>query len=508
MNRSSSAEVEVPDARIGGDEAGRDRLRARGDDRGGEAHDARPLRRLDAHGIGGRELALALDDGHLTLTGEAGEAPRQPLDDPVLPVADGGEIDRGRPETDAMRAHRRRLVYGLGDMQERLRGDAADVEADAAERLALIDKHDLLSKVGGAEGGGVAARPRAEDEDFRLEIRGRGGRRRSGGGSSRSGRRGRGSRWRSGSRRSRGSGRLAGACACIGCEQGPLAHFVADLDMDLADHPVFGRGHVERRLVAFQREDRRFLAYALSRSDEDLDDRHVLEVADVGKPDFLRHDSSLPPSEDDAPHVLDDPGQMAHEARRGGAVDDAVIVGEAEREHQPRLKRGAVPDRRHARADHAEDRHFRRVDDRGEGRAADAAERRNGEGRALHLGRGELARASLFGELAEFAGELDDPLLVDILDDSDHKAVRRIDRDANVPVAPHDQSVASRTQSGVEGREGFQGRNRRAHQERQQRNAVRLRFILLRVLVQRLAEGLEAGDVGFVRVGDVRHVHP
>ena len=74
MKRSSSAAVEVPDARIGGDEARRDRLRAGGDDRLGEAHDARPLRRLDAHGVGGGELALALDDGHLALPGEAGEA--------------------------------------------------------------------------------------------------------------------------------------------------------------------------------------------------------------------------------------------------------------------------------------------------------------------------------------------------------------------------------------------------------------------------------------------------
>ena len=64
----------IPDARIGRDEAGRDRFGARGDDRLGEAHDPRPLRRLDAHGVGGSELALAPDDSHFALAGEACEA--------------------------------------------------------------------------------------------------------------------------------------------------------------------------------------------------------------------------------------------------------------------------------------------------------------------------------------------------------------------------------------------------------------------------------------------------
>ena len=31
------------------------------------------------------------------------------------------------------------------------------------------------------------------------------------------------------------------------------------------------------------------LADALPGRDEDFDDRHILEVADVGKPDFVRH---------------------------------------------------------------------------------------------------------------------------------------------------------------------------------------------------------------------------
>ena len=125
-----------------------------------------PSCRLDAHGVGGGELALAPDDGHLSLPGEAGEARRQPLDDAVLPAADRREIDRGRPEAHAMRRHRRRLVDGLGDVKHRLRRDAADVEADAAQGRPPVDEDHFLPEVGGAEGGGIAAGTRPQAQEF------------------------------------------------------------------------------------------------------------------------------------------------------------------------------------------------------------------------------------------------------------------------------------------------------------------------------------------------------
>ena len=78
-------------------------------------------------------------------------------------------------------------------MQQRLRGDAADVETDAAERRAALDEHDLLAEIGGAERGGIAARAGAEHQKVAFEIglfasglgrrRGRRGRRRGGRGS-------------------------------------------------------------------------------------------------------------------------------------------------------------------------------------------------------------------------------------------------------------------------------------------------------------------------------------
>ena len=63
----------------------------------------------------------------------------------------------------------------------------------------------------------------------------------------------------------------------------------------------------------------------------------------------------------------------------------------------------AVPDRLHRALRHAEDRDFRRVDDRRERGAADAAERADREASALHVGRAELAFARLRRQLADLA---------------------------------------------------------------------------------------------------------
>ena len=56
-----------------------------------------------------------------------------------------------------------RFVDHLRDVQQRLRRNAAAIEADAAGVLLLVDERDLHAEVGGIEGRRVAARPRAED---------------------------------------------------------------------------------------------------------------------------------------------------------------------------------------------------------------------------------------------------------------------------------------------------------------------------------------------------------
>ena len=161
----------IPDARIGRDEARRDRLRARRDDRLGEAHGARALGRLDPQRIGRGERARPRHHRHLALAREAGEAGREALDDAVLPVA-----DRGRDRASAIRSVTPCAAIAaassmvLATCSSAFGGNAADIQANAAERRPLVDDQHLLAEVGGAEGGGVAARPRPEHHEIGLEI--------------------------------------------------------------------------------------------------------------------------------------------------------------------------------------------------------------------------------------------------------------------------------------------------------------------------------------------------
>ena len=77
----------------------------------------------------------------------------------------------GRAEGDAGSAQ----LLGLGeharDVQQGLGGDAAHVQAYAAERLAAIDQRHTQPEIGGAEGCRVAARPGAEHRDLHADVR-------------------------------------------------------------------------------------------------------------------------------------------------------------------------------------------------------------------------------------------------------------------------------------------------------------------------------------------------
>ena len=60
------------------------------------------------------------------------------------------------------------LVDEPGDVQERLRGDAADVQAHAPEVGITLDEHGLLAEIGGAEGTSVTPGPRPDHRDLGL----------------------------------------------------------------------------------------------------------------------------------------------------------------------------------------------------------------------------------------------------------------------------------------------------------------------------------------------------
>jgi hypothetical protein len=75
-----------------------------------------------------------------------------------------------RGEADAEIGHVLGFVHHRRDVEQRLGRNAADVEADAAERGVTLDDDRLHAEVGRAEGGGVTAGAGAEDEHFALDV--------------------------------------------------------------------------------------------------------------------------------------------------------------------------------------------------------------------------------------------------------------------------------------------------------------------------------------------------
>ena len=139
-----------------------------------------------------------------------------------------------------MRAEIRGLVDHLGGMQQRLGGDAADIEADAAEHRPAFDQHHLGAEIGGAEGGGVAAGTGAEHQHFGVEVAlGR----------------------RMARLRAAGGGRRAAGVAALGCGAPsssritePSPTLSPTLTFISATTPACGRGHFHRRLVGFEHD--------------------------------------------------------------------------------------------------------------------------------------------------------------------------------------------------------------------------------------------------------------
>ena len=236
------------------------------------------------------ELTDAADDLDLARLRHATESARQLADDLVLPRAELVEVDLRRAERDAVLGEHLRLVHHRGDVQERLRRNAADVEAHAAQRKVALHQHGLLAEVGRAECSAVATRPGTKDEHLAFDVRLAG----VGGGSRnrrRRGCRGRGLWGWGGSRGCRGGRgcRFRGGVCCLEHDdRRAFADLVADLHENLFNLARGWRGHVHRRLVRLERDERILGGDGVARFHEDLDDRDVLEVSDVRDLDLDR----------------------------------------------------------------------------------------------------------------------------------------------------------------------------------------------------------------------------
>ena len=96
---------------------------------------------------------------------ELAESAGQLRDHVVLPDPHAVHVHGGLCEGHAQLRGLARLVHHVRDVQERLRGDAAAVEADAAGVGLRVDERDVQPLLRGQERGGVAAGARAQDGD-------------------------------------------------------------------------------------------------------------------------------------------------------------------------------------------------------------------------------------------------------------------------------------------------------------------------------------------------------
>ena len=149
----------IDDARIIGQERQMHRLTASGNDAVFKTdHGARASLVLTAAGglfdfdmVRIEELAITAHHLDLARLGHAGQTAGQFADHLIFVGAQPLQVDRGRAKADAEIGKMRRFVDHCRDMQQRLGGDAAHVQAYAAEGRVTLDQHGFQTQIGGAE---------------------------------------------------------------------------------------------------------------------------------------------------------------------------------------------------------------------------------------------------------------------------------------------------------------------------------------------------------------------
>ena len=130
------------------------------------------LAALDGDRVRALEAAVALHPLDAVRLEEAGDALRHLLDDARLPLVRGAEVELrlGRRCTPSFAKLLVGLVQEVRGLHPRLRRDAPDAQAGAAELGLLLDARDLRAQLGGADRGGVAAGPAAQDCDVYVHA--------------------------------------------------------------------------------------------------------------------------------------------------------------------------------------------------------------------------------------------------------------------------------------------------------------------------------------------------
>ena len=120
---------------------------------------------INAHTAGSKEPSMTAIAGDFVFFEQLADAARQAGDDPLFAAEHGRQV-----EFDARQFHAvlgeayASLVVAFARFEQRLARDAADAQAGAAERFFFFDAGDSQAELSAADGGHVAARPRADHE--------------------------------------------------------------------------------------------------------------------------------------------------------------------------------------------------------------------------------------------------------------------------------------------------------------------------------------------------------
>ena len=134
----------------------------------------RALRRLALRGLHGHlagrvDDGLAPDDRHFVLLHQEADAVVEPLGDGARALDHGGRVVADIVGFEPIILGVLHVVENLGRAQQRLGRDAAPVQADAAEIIALDDGR-LEAELGRADGGDVAAGAGADDQNVEIGV--------------------------------------------------------------------------------------------------------------------------------------------------------------------------------------------------------------------------------------------------------------------------------------------------------------------------------------------------
>ena len=122
---------------------------------------------LDRDLPGGGDAGLALDPFDFVLLEQKGHAVDVGGDGIVLVLRHRDHVERRRVHDNAERRHPvSGFLEHLGSIEQRLRRDAADVEAGPAQRLALLDDGDLHAELRRADRADISAGAGADHDDI------------------------------------------------------------------------------------------------------------------------------------------------------------------------------------------------------------------------------------------------------------------------------------------------------------------------------------------------------